>query len=250
MTYKETPIVYEPHELRALLFGTKTQTRQVIEIDGTPYDPASGPLPDCPFGRASDRIWVQERGIESKLAGYSSHAGLFRHDVPATPTNGYYWVERTRGTGASYSVLNCSREAALMSPTARTIAAKSMPRWACRILLEIVSVRAERLQDISDDDAIAEGIIPGVDRGNGRTFWRDYRLSGDGTFCVLTPQASFRSLWNSIHGEDHWETNPFVWRIEFARIPVERIVPPLDAEEIFLESVMGKHTQTEDFNNK
>lgn len=81
-----------------------------------------------------------------------------------------------------------------------------MPRVACRILLEITAVRVERLQDITEDQAKAEGActsaveafqVTGVDRPAG---------------------FAFRDLWTSINGTESWETNPWVWVVEFKRV--------------------------------
>ncbi|EEK9983752.1 hypothetical protein G3046_004806, partial [Salmonella enterica subsp. enterica serovar Montevideo] len=75
-----------------------------------------------------------------------------------------------------------------------------MPRWASRILLEITNVRVERLNDISECDARAEGAPT------------ESTLIGDKHY------PGFRSLWKSIYGEDSWNANPWVWVIEFERI--------------------------------
>jgi hypothetical protein len=88
-----------------------------------------------------------------------------------------------------------------------------MPRWASRITLEITNVRVERLQAISRQDAIAEGIIligDAYDRavGEGKT-WRIERDS---------PTVAFRDLWMAINGIASWYKNPYVWTIEFRRI--------------------------------
>jgi hypothetical protein len=80
-----------------------------------------------------------------------------------------------------------------------------MPRWASRILLEVVSVRVERLQDISKADAMAEGVAE----------WKTY-LHG------LQPSMehcyAYEDLWESINGPGSWETNPWVWVVEFKRV--------------------------------
>ena len=75
-----------------------------------------------------------------------------------------------------------------------------MPRWASRIQLEITDIRVERLQDISDDDALEEG----VDRTN--TSIKGYA------------RQRFQNLWQKINGVDSWDQNPWVWVIEFERI--------------------------------
>lgn len=80
-----------------------------------------------------------------------------------------------------------------------------MPRWASRITLEIVGVRVERLQDISEQDAIAEGLSKD---SNGR--W----LPG---VCDY-PQWAYHQLWDEINGPGSWDRNPLVWVIEFRRV--------------------------------
>jgi len=84
-----------------------------------------------------------------------------------------------------------------------------MPRWASRILLEIVAIRVERLQDISGADCIAEGIAsaPGG-------WW-----SGATGQSSPTPVGAYALLWESIHGPGLWAANPWVWVIEFRRLP-------------------------------
>jgi hypothetical protein len=101
-----------------------------------------------------------------------------------------------------------------------------LPSWASRITLEIVNVRVERLQDISADDAIAEGLkgitmdwrlvkygIPDADGYPGTDDigwpWEDWRIS---------PVDAYRRLWESINGSGSWDANPWVWVIEFRRI--------------------------------
>ena len=83
-----------------------------------------------------------------------------------------------------------------------------MPKTACRIWLRITNVRVERLQDISDKDAKEEGVTP----NEGMFFKRVERYD-----------EAFNRLWESIHGEESWNSNPWVWVIEFERIekPIE-----------------------------
>lgn len=87
-----------------------------------------------------------------------------------------------------------------------------MPRWASRITLEITDVRVERLQEISEADAIAEGIEP----GSARDFWKLYGRGANGDMD-RSPRVAYRSLWESIHGVGSWDANPWVWVVEFRR---------------------------------
>jgi len=94
-----------------------------------------------------------------------------------------------------------------------------MPRWASRITLEITSVRVERLQDISEADAIAEG-IERLDY-QGQTSWRDYSLNDE--WAAISPMldspiASYKTLWESLNGKGSWDLNPWVWVIEFKKV--------------------------------
>ena len=89
-----------------------------------------------------------------------------------------------------------------------------MPKWAARIWLEITGVRVERLQDISEKDAIAEGIERTEDFF-GCPCWRDYSEPEglDASVCPDDPIGSFQTLWESIGGD--WDANPWVWVVDF-----------------------------------
>lgn len=171
-----------------------------------------------PHGRVGDRLWVRESGVISKLRGSLEKPGLFRHDIPTTPTTGHYWVEETRAAGASYNVEGCSRESALSCYCAKACPSIHMPRWASRITLEITGVRVERLQDIGEVDAAAEGVESLRDE---REYWKDYLRSttrSDELIC-LSARESFRTLWDSLTAPGaNWNANPWVWVIEFRRI--------------------------------
>lgn len=219
---KERPILFNAPMVRAVIDGSKTQTRRImkpqptlcadgkghqwpssvfqtmVDVEGPTGFQGVGcegmPADASPYGSHRDRLWVREAvaDIGPRLT--------YRADVD---------------DGAHCKVKK-------WTPSIH------MPRWASRILLEIVNVRVERLNNISEVDAIAEGIIEneGMRPTDPRLqrFWRDYRLSGDGTFCVRDPIASYRSLWESINGPGSWGTNPWVWVVEFKR--VDHASPP------------------------
>jgi hypothetical protein len=82
-----------------------------------------------------------------------------------------------------------------------------MPRWASRITLEITGVRMERLKSISEQDALAEGVMH--DGG---------QFTADGSAWFPSARAAFHRLWQSINGPDSWAANPWCWVIEFRRL--------------------------------
>lgn len=92
-----------------------------------------------------------------------------------------------------------------------------MPRRASRITLEVVDVRVERLQDITDEDVFAEGL----DLNEAGTFYvDDGPRDTDGFAEFAEPRTAFAFLWDGINGDRaDWESNPWVWRIEFRRLP-------------------------------
>ncbi len=217
---KERPILMNGAMVRATLAGTKTQTRRIVKPQPVMYEPGqcigvSDMINDalvCPYGQPGDRLWVRETfGYVSPDEIRRPHSECnieYRADLPVGCTDrpGHWPVDECAG----------DPERPRWRPSIH------MPRAASRILLEIVSVRVERLNDISGADAIAEGIIdvPKIwpDDISEPQFWRDYRLSGDGTFCVRTPEESFSSLWRSINGADSWTANSWVWVVEFRRV--------------------------------
>jgi len=99
--------------------------------------------------------------------------------------------------------------------------AMHMPRWASRLTLNVTEVKVERLQSISDDDAWSEGVCSAVeadDRKNGKPAWGDIpnhyrRLIVDQNFGG--PAKAFNWLWDTLHGRDSWEANPWVVAIGF-----------------------------------
>lgn len=207
---KERGIIFNDEMVRAILDGRKTQTRRIIKSVPTTHDFhgwvmsstcakdegkacwAIGDSPllkdpirrNCPFGKIGDRLWVRETW-QCGLCTESTFAYKATHK-PTDLEEG--WNEKIKWRPSS-----------------------QMPRWASRILLEITGVRVERLQDISQADAIAEGVAPL--RGG---YWKHYQP--DWTQHQLSARGSFVTLWNSINGVDAWYKNPWVWVIEFKQI--------------------------------
>ena len=193
--FKERPILFSAPMVRALLDGSKTQTRRIFKLppgcswydglggekDGWLQDD-TGPAwwhvseQRCPYGQPGDRLWVRE-------------AWAPRAIDPECTTAAY------RATDDE-----CN------GPWKPSI---HMPRWASRIDLEITGARVERLQDISEADARAEG-APGYEEGvDEPPPSDDYQWSY---------RASFQRLWERINGAESWAANPWVWVVEFRRI--------------------------------
>jgi hypothetical protein len=195
---KEHPILFSAPMVRALLNGSKTQTRRVVKP--TPewigqsgvlsYRGRVG-LPHAlsPYGQPGDRLWVRESIFLSKETD--------RHHYSATGLI---------GPGVDYE----KEPPPAIGLPAKSIPSIHMPRWASRITLEITGVRVERLQDISTTDCRAEGCVL-LGQGPSVTT-RDLLWSGRewASGC-----AWYRELWESINGPGSWDANPWVWVIEF-----------------------------------
>ncbi len=224
---KERKIAFNGAMVRAILAGQKTQTRRFMKNPPTPSAhfpwlgvkslrgthsfvyPNALPeiLAECPYGQPGDRLWVQEEWGDVNLYGapaiaYSADGDLMdlmEHESFLTKDGAFnYEAKRIKPYSFdawAYDLIGGIE--GIWRP------AKHMPRWASRILLEVVSVRIERLQSISDDDLSAEGIQEIIDAGVDHDGW---------------PRDAFRSLWDGIYGEGHWAANPWVWLVEFKRV--------------------------------
>lgn len=205
---KERPILMSAPMVRAILAGTKTQTRRVVKGDPFRYNP-----PRSPYGMRGDLLWVRE---------------TWRHNATNLDEARRITEDIASGTAVDYRAtyveqcmreLGCSLEDAELSDSFEGWRPSIyMPRWASRITLEVTRVRVERLQSIKEADAVAEGIERAEDFF-GCPCWRSY---GDPENANVTfpddPIGSYRSLWESINGPDSWNANPWVWVIEFRRL--------------------------------
>lgn len=201
-TVKERPILFSAPMVRAILAGRKTQTRRVLKSDcGADsiihvenvelYPPRKGdagytgwvaqvdklgalhlPL-TCPYGAPGDRLWVRET----------------HYIEPGTTAETW---ERELA-----DVLYAADYADPDGVDVRWRPSIHMPRWVSRLTLEITGVRVERLQSISEADAIAEGAqCPGVP-------------------AAISNVGAYAKLWNVINGDGAWELNPWVWVVTF-----------------------------------
>ena len=202
---KERPILFSGPMVRAILEGRKTQTRRIVKKEPptvisnirTPGEKVIVPewwFSYCPYGQPGDRLWVREKTWFRKDDGLTTYAdGSFRTHPTAIigskvfPDNISGWPDEAKSRGF------------------KPVPSIHMLRWQSRITLEITGVRVERLIDISEADAAAEGL--GFD-SNLMGPWEGHATARD----------AFRSLWESINGPESWALNPFVWVLEFKRL--------------------------------
>lgn len=227
---KERPILFSGAMVRALLDGRKTQTRRVVKdvpswdhygrdimdwglsgIHQETYDP-SNPIVGtdrwhldvqtdvddhsrrvirCPYGAPGDRLWVRE----AWSAEWSWRDEKPRDIIPCAPI--WYWADGNP----------TERDWTRPKPSIH------MPRWASRITLEITDVRVERLNQISEADADAEGF-----GGNYPEIVMPDVFPPYGGWGELTIAECYARLWEHINGEGSWGANPFVWVVEFKRL--------------------------------
>lgn len=174
-TQKERPILFSGQMVRAILECRKSQTRRVMKPQPEPNTTTRGNWTHSPFGRKGDRLWVKETFYDSSRDD-KHHPWTYRADCPIEEDLNRDFVWKP-------SIF--------------------MPRRASRIRLEITEVRVERLHDITEEDAMAEG----VDR-------RDYA-----GLASNTAKKIFAQVWDSINSKTFpWLSNPYCWVIRFKRI--------------------------------
>lgn len=223
---KERPILFSGPMVQAILDGQKTQTRRIawkmdIHREMRKLDPSmpalwagavhparesgyvswypgnTGGLAEltkkqydkgfeCPYGKLGDRLWVRETW--AARISYDSYSGV-------SPEVGR--VEYRQSPNWTFEI---PEERGKWRPSI------FMPRWASRITLEITKIRVERLQEITEEDAKAEGVVSS-------------RAGTIASFGEALALAQFRILWDVInHKRASWESNPWVWVVEFKRI--------------------------------
>ena len=233
---KERPILFSGEMVKAILEGRKTMTRRVvnkdisnqfdIDVDNTVAayinqltGDSCDPVEICPYGTVGDRLWVRETWGD--LDYYQGNVAIHvlkdsngvEHDIVySAECQGYFeWTDevgfpeyRKDGTEAS-----------------RWRPSIFMPRWASRITLEITDIKVEQLQDITEEDAIAEGIhlCAGIDE-EGYAHGYHWGPVSDTELLFNSATSAYRKLWDSINGRGRkpgkaWNDNPWVWVISF-----------------------------------
>lgn len=225
---RELPILFKGPMVRAILEGRKTLTRRIVKPQYIRLDGGGHPYIDmgcpsewdgaglrkdvlCPYGDVGDTLWVRETFA---IATVHQMGGK---QIPVYPV-----CDSTTDYGG------------IWKPSIH------MPRWASRINLEVTGIRVERLQDITEEDAKAEG----VRSPNGE--WREDfydapdwsicpQCGGSGLYTYYHPETLgaipdtdcckcnthkklFTNLWESINGPGSWDVNPWVWVVEFKKL--------------------------------
>ncbi|MBP5973582.1 hypothetical protein HW132_12750 [Brasilonema sp. CT11] len=175
---KESPILFSSSMVKAISVGRKTQTRRIIKTPTHPAHLVPSNKTKCPYGNNGDHLWVRETWAYEPGCneGY-----LYAADFDNPKTSNIKWKPSIH-----------------------------MPRKASRITLQIVDIKIERLQEISPEDTIKEGIE--FKPGSHLSCYKDYLNGG----FTLKPQKSFQTLWHLINGENSWDKNPWVWVICFS----------------------------------
>jgi hypothetical protein len=188
---KERPILFQDAMVRAILQDRKTQTRRIVKLTDSgrvkkpgsslnwhPEDPNA--ILACPHGLPGDHLWVREawQSLNDSGISYTLCPPEPGCQIRYRATDETGWIPRLPWRPSIF-----------------------LPRWASRITLEIEQVRIQRLQNITEADALAEGYtLPCEDE-----YW---------SIC----RAWYQDLWKKINGPESWEANPWVWAITFKRI--------------------------------
>lgn len=202
---KERPILFSTEMVRAVLDNRKTQTRRVVKkqdivIDGRWTHIKS----QCPYGQVGDRLWVRET--------FYVQPDIYKTDIPSPI---HY-----KADGNTESLEDYIQKPSIF-----------MPRWASRITLEITDIWAERVQDISFENCLAEGIIS-TDFWAGNEACKNFdkwfaehgnKLPDDEYIdegWIAITRSSYQALWDSINLKRGygWDKNPYVWVITFKRV--------------------------------
>ncbi len=225
---RDRPILFSAPMIRRLVAGGKTQTRRTAEAVPSPpsetnivHWPPKHPAPyldsycggkwsarnprrmsemwcwwtrddrsceqfRCPYGAPGDLLWVRE-----------SHRLVDCDCSETCRVPGHVWYE---ATSDGYRACNLNR----LRPSIH------MPRWASRITLAITNVRLQRLHDLTEADAVAEGIMP---RSGGLWHWDVYAREQCG---FHTARGAYDALWTEINGRKSWPSNPWVWAVSFS----------------------------------
>jgi hypothetical protein len=196
---KDRPILFSAPMVQALLAGAKTQTRRIIKPQPIDIKIGQSIVPSacgkCLYGQPGDRLWVREAFAFYGMEASTLPPVFYRADDDTKPG----WAT---------------------PPDIRWRPSIHMPRWASRITLEITEVRVQRLQEISEEDAKAEGVgqaflTKGLYWQGGTALIDQRNPTFNPSVAIAGSRAAFAMLWESIHGPGAWKANPWVWALSF-----------------------------------
>lgn len=225
----ERPVLFSGSMVAAILAGRKSMTRRVMHPQpALPVVPRESvlsgeilwchPAPGdhtgilvksyrCPYGKPGDTLWCRETWAQVPRTAY--------HHDPSIP-------HRVSPDGHSWAVYREGWERCQPCQWKPSI---HMFRWASRLTLELVSVRVERLRDISEEDVAAEGIQAFTKDGKVFKYWpcdpHDGPLKCAWADLPRDPREAFRHLWDRINGKKpgrSWADNPWVWTVSFRKV--------------------------------
>jgi hypothetical protein len=204
---KERPILMTPANAQKCHEGTKTQTRRIVKVPDWATDdgmlklasqrPATGiayyvdgvPVKrlTCPYGQVGDRLWVRESwAIGKGLVGEPDF--IYKGNV-VHGHDSHKWRPSLH-----------------------------MPLLACRTVLEITALRVERLQEITEEDVIAEGVNR-IAHGRNGDYYSAFRDDPHHDNWI-DPVGAYKELWESINGKGSWKRNDWVWVVSFRNVQV------------------------------
>lgn len=248
---KERPILFSGPMVRALLDGRKTQTRRVVKPqpivptgerlhanldNSTPpqwwlwagfNDEADEPvvrLPDCPYGKPGDRLWVRESFYMAAKYSYGTYDSGEPIETPPPKDRlshpVHYAADGAPANTPNKTYPNGLLNGALAAPDPYAIWLRHpsihLPRAKSRITLEITDVRVQRLNDITFADCREEGCDASYSEQVTPCKVCDGNDPCDGRH--VGEKWQFSRLWESINGPGSWEQNPWVWAITFKRV--------------------------------
>jgi len=233
-TSKEIPILFSTEMVRAILAGRKTMTRRTRGLEAhnkTPhkwrydgidfrksgedyhwFEKLKDDVPQeeyyytkCQYGQRGDILWVRESFVNGMLMDKD---GYFKLDEQGNYINEVFYKASDSSMKWYDGKSDFPSDKIPWKPSIH------MPKEACRIWLQVESIKCERLHDISEEDARKEGVFNYED-GTFKNYFKQKGLRAEyGVECLLA-KGSFESLWHSINGAESWDVNPWVWVASF-----------------------------------
>lgn len=197
---KERPILFSTPMVQAIQSGIKTKTTRIVkgtplkwlDDDGFDLEFVADKLNGLsPYGYPGDSLWIRETIMDLRPNFFTETGNQIIYKTESDHYKNLIAAAKEKGKKWKPSI--------------------HMPRAAARLFLEVISITIERLNVISREDAIAEGVR--FDKDSGYYFVADNIMDP-------TAEMAFEKLWSQINGADSWEANPWVWVIEFKKITV------------------------------